>query len=286
MSNLKPKEPLLALLLTFVYFGLGQVYSGRLKRGLAVIGINLASLLAILPILLYIINPNTRFNTALFISCVVLAIIGVIWGVFILVDAYRCAKTFNKNNNLERNITAGKRTLLILGIIIVLFMPSIDTPIKMYVKNNIVQAYRFPSASMEPIIQKGDRLFADKVIYKKSKPQRGDLIVFKYPDDPKKEFVKRLIAFGGETVEIIEGRVYINGQPCIDAKIKDRYYYNSGDYGQANKPVVVPEGAYYVLGDNSASSMDSRYRGFVLSKDVSGKIYKIYLPMNRSGKVE
>ncbi|MDP1854133.1 MAG: signal peptidase I [Candidatus Omnitrophota bacterium] len=78
----------------------------------------------------------------------------------------------------------------------------------------------------------------------------------------------------------------MNSQSCPDIKIKDRYYYNRGDYGQMNNPVTVPEGQYYVLGDNSASSNDSRYWGFVPKENLIGKIYKIYWPLNRSGAVE
>lgn len=283
---MKPKEPLLALLLAFVFPGLGQMYSGRIKRGFAIIGIYLGTSLAVLPMALYVINPQTRFTIVLVALFAILALFGVAFGIFVLIDAYRCAKAFNRENHLERKIAWGKRILFIFGIVIVLCIPSYDEPLKAYIKNNIVQAFRFPSGSMEPTIQKGDRLLADKSIYKKSKPQRLDLIVFKYPQDPQRDFAKRLIAFGGETVEIREGHIYINGQLVTDQKIKDKYYYNRGEYGEAGKPVSVPEGHYYVLGDNSTSSHDSRYWGFVPEENLIGKIYKIYWPMNRSGPVE
>jgi signal peptidase I len=149
-----------------------------------------------------------------------------------------------------------------------------------YVRSNIVQAYAIPSGSMASTIQMGDRVLVDSAIYKKSKPQRGDLIVFRHPLNPQRVFLKRLIAFGGETVEIKEGHVYINGLLCLDPKIKDR------DYMSSNRSVMVSDGTYYVLGDNGGSSEDSRYFGFVPRKNVLGKVYKIYWPLNRSGKVE
>lgn len=283
MDNLKAKEPLLAVMLSVILNGLGQVYAGRMLRGGVFF---LVPLFTVFPSWLYFINPNTSVNIFALVPIVIL----ILFGIWVIFDAYSCAKTYNTTNNLERKISGGKKTLLIIGIIFFAFifnpLQIIAQSITGYIRSNVVQAYKFPSGSMEPTIQKGDRFLADKAVYKKSIPQRGDLIVFKYPPDPKKEFVKRLIAFGGETVEIKEGRIYINGESCVDAKIKDRYYYNRGDYGQINKPVTVPEGAYYVLGDNSASSQDSRYWGFVPSKDVSGKVYKIYWPLNRSGKVE
>lgn len=283
---MKPKEPLLALLLAFVFPGFGQIYSGKIKRGFAFIGISLGMCLAALPMALYVINPQTKFSMILIVLFIILALSGIVFGIFVLIDAYRCAKAFNKTNGLERKIPWGKRILYILGIFVVLYIPSYDVPLKAYIKNNIVQAFRFPSGSMEPTIQKGDRLLADKAIYKKSKPQRGDLIVFKFPSDPKRDFAKRLIAFGGETIEIKEGHVYINGQVITDPKIQSKYYYNRGEYGEAGKLVAVPEGQYYVLGDNSASSHDSRYWGFVPEQNLIGKIYKIYWPINRSGPIE
>jgi len=283
MDNLKPKEPLLAVMLSTFLTGMGQVYSGKVSRGIAFFFIPLLSAIFLM---LYLINPITPINIFVLAPVAIL----IIFGIWIIFDAYHCAKSYNLTNNLERKISGGKKALLIVGIIFFAFIFNpcqiVAQSIASYIKSNVVQAYKFPSGSMEPTIQKQDRLLADKAIYKKSKPQRGDLVVFTYPPDPKKQFVKRLIAYGGETVEIKDGHIYINGQPCADAKIKDRYYYNKGDYGQANKPVVVPEEAYYILGDNSASSMDSRYWGFVPNKNVSGKIYKIYWPMNRSGKVE
>ncbi len=283
MDNLKPKEPLLAVMLSVILTGLGQVYAGKVIRGLAFFLIPVFSAIILMA---YLINPSTSINAFV----IMLGVILVIFGIWIIFDAHHCAKSYNLSNNLERKISGGKKALLIVGIIFFAFIfnpfQMVAQSIASYVKSNVVQAYKFPSGSMEPTIQKQDRLLADKAIYKKSKPQRGDLIVFQYPPDPKKQFVKRLIAFAGETVEIKDGHIYINGQLCTDAKIKDRHYYNRGDYGQANKPVAVPEGSYYVLGDNSASSMDSRYWGFVPSKNVSGKIYKIYWPLNRSGKVE
>lgn len=280
---MKPKEPLLAVMLTIILTGAGQVYAGRVVRGVLFFLIPLLS--AILSVF-YIINPATSISFLAIASVVII----LIFGIWVIFDAYHCAKSYNLSNKLERKISGGKKALLIGGIIFFTFVVNLSQiatlPIMSYVKNNVVQAYKFSSGSMEPTIQKRDRILADKSIYKKSKPQRGDLVLFTYPLDPGKEFVERLIALEGETVEIKDDRIYINGQLCADARIKDRYYYNRGDYGQVDRPVIVPEGAYYVLGDNSASSRDSRYWGFLPGKHILGKVYKIYWPLNRSGKVE
>jgi len=112
-------------------------------------------------------------------------------------------------------------------------------------------------------------------------PQRGDVVVFIYPQDTKKDFIKRIVALPGETVEIKNGIIYINDKPVSDEKLNNRYYYNRGDYGDIGKKIVVPEGHYFVLGDNSASSQDSRYWGFVPMDNLLGKAMLIYWPPNR-----
>ena len=156
-----------------------------------------------------------------------------------------------------------------------------------------IQAFRIPSGSMKNTLIVGDRLLVSKLSYGAlvpfvhyrlpgfSHPKRGDIVVFKYPEDPKRDFIKRLIAVGGETVEIKFGDIYINGQKVEDPVIKNIYYYNRGTYGDVNHKTVVPTGYYFVLGDNSGSSLDSRYWGFVPQEDIIGKAQLIYWPLNR-----
>ena len=113
------------------------------------------------------------------------------------------------------------------------------------------------------------------------KPQRGDIIVFVYPVDPTKDFIKRLIAVGGETVQIKDGAIYINGKEVTDPRIKHTYYYNRGDYGGEGQVVHVPPGYVFVMGDNSGSSYDSRYWGFVPEANILGKADIIFWPLDR-----
>lgn len=164
----------------------------------------------------------------------------------------------------------------------------------MVIRTFVVQAFKIPSGSMIPTFEVGDRIFVNKFIYGAKipftkfslpavrDPRRGDIIVFKSPETPKKDFVKRLIAIGGETVEIKEGAIHINGAPIDSpASIRSRYYYNIGEYGADNKAIQVPEDFYYVLGDNSANSRDSRYWGYVPKDNVIGKAILIYWPPSR-----
>lgn len=279
MSNLKPKEPLLAVMLGVMVTGLGQIYAGKAKRGILFFSI---PLILIIPLMLYLLQPNTTINPLLLL----LVIVGFGYGIFVIVDAYRCAKAYNISNNLTRNITADKRILLIVGII---FFGSIFNPSKiiaLYIKKNVVQAFKIPTKTMEPTLFSGDLILADKLIYKKSEPKRGDVIIFIYPEDTKKMFVKRLIGLPGEAIEIRNGSILINGTVLSDLVFRNRYYYNRGDYGKEGQVITIPQDSYFVLGDNSASSKDSRYWGFVPKKYIVGKAYKIYYPFNRSGPIK
>ncbi len=146
----------------------------------------------------------------------------------------------------------------------------------------VVQAFKIPSSSMIPTLVVGDRVLVNKFLYKFKEPQRGDILVFKYPDDPKKDFIKRLIAKGGDTVEIRSGNIYINGKKVEEPfTIRKIHYFNNSPYATVGKEVKVPEGSYYVLGDNSSSSKDSRYWGFVPRKNIVGKAFFLYWPLNR-----
>ncbi|MEE8317617.1 MAG: signal peptidase I, partial [Candidatus Omnitrophota bacterium] len=146
----------------------------------------------------------------------------------------------------------------------------------------IVQAFKIPTGSMKPTLIEGDRLLVNKFIYKFREPERGDIIVFVSPEDKKKDFIKRLVGLPGETVEISNGTILISGKAVDkDSVIRERYYYNRGKFGGSGQTVQVPENAFYVLGDNSISSRDSRYWGFLPRKHLKGKAFLIYWPPTR-----
>lgn len=282
MDSLKPKEPLLAIILAIMVTGFGQVYAGRLRKGILFFFIPI--LISIL-LLLYVLNPQTTSNPLLLL----ILFIGISFAIFVIIDAYRCAKAYNADNNLNRSITAGKRTFYIIGIIFIAFFnPSeiVTKNIALYLRNNVAQAFKIPTETMKPTLLRGDLILADKAIYKKSEPKRGDVIVFIYPQDTKKIFVKRLIGLPGETIEIKNGSIFINGEIVKENVIGSKYYYNKGDYAKERQQTKIPDDGYFVLGDNSASSLDSRYWGFVPKKNLLGKAYKIYYPFDRSGPIK
>ncbi len=163
----------------------------------------------------------------------------------------------------------------------------------MVIRTFVVQAFKIPTGSMQNTLMPGDIILVNKFIYGAKapfvpvalpavrQPQRGDVVVFIYPQDPKKDFIKRLIAKEGETVQIRNGTLYIDEQPLREPVFSRHYYYNRGDYGKEDQKIIVPKDSYFVLGDNSASSQDSRYWGFVPKKNILGKAMVIYWPLNR-----
>lgn len=163
----------------------------------------------------------------------------------------------------------------------------------MIIRTFFVQAFKIPTGSMRPTLIEGDVILVNKFLYGPKipltdirlpairEPKRGDVIVFIYPKNQKKDFIKRLIAVGGETVEIKNGTVYVDDKPLTDAVFSQRYYYNRGSYGEGGVKIHVPDDSFFVLGDNSASSEDSRYWGFVPRRNVLGKAIIIYWPFSR-----
>lgn len=161
----------------------------------------------------------------------------------------------------------------------------------------VVQAFKIPSGSMKPTLLVGDHIlvlkfiygtkvpFTDKRILVFTEPKRGDIIVFRYPKDPSRDFIKRVIGVGGDVVEEKNKIVYVNGKPLNEPYIQ----HTDNDIRPLSKdvrdnfgPVYVPEGKLFVMGDNRDQSYDSRYWGFVDMKDVKGKAFIIYWSWDRT----
>jgi len=146
----------------------------------------------------------------------------------------------------------------------------------------IIAPFKIPSGSMHPTLLEGDRILVNKFIYRFHEPQRGDIIVFRFPSDPKRPFIKRLIGLGGDQLEIRDGHVLVNGTPLDgDGRFHTSTYVNQGSYGGEHQVISVPPDHFYVLGDNSASSHDSRFWGFVPKKLLIGRALCIFWPPQR-----
>jgi signal peptidase I len=143
----------------------------------------------------------------------------------------------------------------------------------------VMESYTIDGACMEPLLETGQRVFIFKIPRLLDRdPARGDIIVFRYPLDTSRDYIKRVIALPGETVAIRRGQVYINGQELDQSAwpvTVDLHRYP--DYPERE----VPEGHYFVLGDNRPESEDSRVWGFVPEDNVKGKAFLLYWPIWR-----
>jgi signal peptidase I len=158
------------------------------------------------------------------------------------------------------------------------------------IRTCIVQAFKIPSGSMLPTLEVGDHILVNKAVYGVrlplagmrlfgfATPQRGDVVVFVYPVDPSKDFIKRVVGVSGDVIQIRDKRVYINGEVWNDPRA---YFADGSAIGRGHPrdsygPVTVPAGHIFVLGDNRDRSYDSRFWGFVDLSDVKGKAFLIY----------
>jgi signal peptidase I len=170
------------------------------------------------------------------------------------------------------------RDLVMALLFVILFLVFVAQPVKV------------EGTSMLPRLHDGERIFVNKLIYFKfpslekygwPKLERGDVIVFWYPNDPDKSYVKRIIGLPGETVEIRSGRLYINGQelsePYLDPSLNTSH--------SSEPPISVKEHYYFVMGDNRDNSSDSRRWGLVPEKYIYGKVLFRYWPLSSIGVI-
>jgi signal peptidase I len=191
-------------------------------------------------------------------------------------------QTAKKENQAERSRWRENIEAILIAVLIALF-----------IRTFIVQAFKIPSGSMKQTLQIGDHILVNKFLYgikipywRKTiiplkTPQRGDIIVFKYPEDPKKDFIKRVVGVAGDVVECRDKQLFVNQKRVIDnySVFTDPHIYPSG-HPRAERdnfgPTKVPENALFVMGDNRDESYDSRFWDFVDLKAVNGKAFIIY----------
>ena len=353
------KEPWLAVVLSSCFSGIGQIYAGRVRRG-------------IILILIHIFLFFVSFWSWLSPKCDVLISIGLIliffailiWNLF---DAHKCARKansqdFESDRKLSKDpwlalflsklipglghlylrkwflgilfiivavfilIMERKYPLLFIGlcgfiVTFVCFHAYILTPIRREKTNRVIlivcavilclrllgyneplykahvaDAFKVGTPKyfnlMPPEHRGGPAMkptlvYEDRFLVRKSRkyiPKRGDVVVFKSPEDPDIPFFMRVAALAGETIQIKDGKLYIDGQKIQWRPIVVNDYPPNGN--GIDEPYKVPEDCFYVLGDNSGNSYDSRYLGAIPLSDLIGKAYKIYWPLSRRGPIE
>jgi len=186
-----------------------------------------------------------------------------------------------KKSALRENIEA-----ILLAIVLALF-----------IRTFIVQAFKIPSGSMKETLLIGDHILVNKFLYgvklpfvsatiiSYKEPQRGDIVVFKFPEDPDKDFIKRVVGVAGDVVESRDKEIFVNHTPLNhdfgihkDSRIVPGNIQPRDNFG----PLVVPENSLFVMGDNRDHSYDSRFWGFVNLKAVRGKAFLIYWSWDKS----
>jgi len=191
-----------------------------------------------------------------------------------------------------------------VGIALVLALGGL-TVAGALVRTFIVEAFRVPAASMIPTIEDGDHIFVRKLPYK---PRRGDVVVFVYPADESKDFVKRIVALGGDTIRIIDGVIHLNGTPIARERLNIACRYtdseepgeracvlyretidghrfraieDEGHAGWSGPAYRVPEGHVFVLGDNRHNSFDSRFFGSIPASKIKGPATTVWYSRHR-----
>jgi signal peptidase I len=225
----------LAAVMGMVMPGMGQIYNGELIKGISSLIIFLALFAAglrwavLLPDGMLIVGAFMTFIAALAVYIIA------------VIDAYRKAKSRSAGHQTTKyNRWYFYLAVWLLGSVLV------SGSVYDYVKNNVIEAYKIATRSMEPIVLKGDRVFADKTAYRRMAPKKGDIVLFVYPDDRSKVFIKRIEGLPGDRISLRNGTIE-----------------------------EVPHGMVYVLGDNKDQSVDSRTFGFVPLRDVLGKARQV-----------
>lgn len=264
-----------AAFLSFLMLGLGQISCGKIKRG---VFIYIAGLL-LTPVAIIILTKsiapfNILISGALYVGLFLFAII----------DAISIAR--NPENTL--------RMKPIIGYILLVAIWQADSRIVKpiiagTVKQDFVQAYKIPSGDMKPTLLVGDQILVDKHIYQSSEPNRGDIVIFPFPVNPKQDFIKRVVAIGGDTIEIKEKQVYLNGELLSEpyAVHNDSHVIPADQHPRDYfGPVTVPDDSVFTMGDNRDNSHDSRFWGFVKKDTVKAKIINLYWSWDKeAGKV-
>ena len=157
--------------------------------------------------------------------------------------------------------------------------------VALLLKNYVIINADIPTGSMENTIMPGNRLIGSRLSYLRDGPERGDIVIFRYPDNEEELYVKRVIGLPGETVDIRDGHIYIGGSevPLTEDYLKEEWTVATGDYH-----FQVPEDSYLMLGDNRNDSWDARYwnNTYVQREKILGKAVVIYWPLQNVGKLE
>lgn len=285
------RKPALALLLSLGAVGLGHIYCGRFAKGLSLFFL---SFLFVPVLSLAMRRPPGLFTLVL--------MLGALAGVAALV-VYAAADAYLLARKVRRDYALKEYNRWYVYLLFVLFSLYYPANYAGMIKDNVVAPFKIPSISMEPTLLKGDYVLLNKTTYLEHAVATGDVVIFIYANDRRLNFMKRVVALPGQTVEMKDGRLIIDDVPCeygdapseflghLPESLRGRVRLERN--GPVSYPVipgpekgetenypktVVPNGHCFVLGDNRSESWDSRQFGPVPLADVKGRVEYVYFP--------
>jgi signal peptidase I len=289
--NAPARSPLIAVILSLAATGLGQIYCGQIVRGLVMF---LGSLLFVPAIVVAaLLPPATVVLVGLILALA--TVLGVY--VFAVVDAFRLAR---RGRDLFQSRDYNHPLVYALFIVVGL---TYSAGALYFIRSNVFEAFAIPSASEEPSLLVGDRFLVNKTTYQRRFVRRGDEVVFRVSSEPGLNWVRRVIALPGDTIEVKDNEVFVNErqlprEPAPRASLGAAAQVVKGElFEETNagrryrilfvtdaKPLPdypkakVPDGMCFVLGNNRSTSRDSRMIGFVALGDVLGDVQYRYWP--------
>ncbi len=284
------RSPLIAVILSLAATGLGQIYCGRIVRGLVIF---LSSLLfAPATVVAALLPPATVVLVGLILA--LLTVLGVY--VFAVRDAFRLARRRDLFQSMDYNHPLVYALFILVGL-------TYSAGALYFIRSSVFEAFAVPSASNAPTLLPGDRILVNKTTYQNRFVRRGDEVVFRVSSEPGLIWAKRVIALPGDTVEVKDNEVFVNGKQlprepapraslgAVAQVVKGELFEetNAGRryrilFATDTKPLPdypkarVPDGTCFVLGDNRNNSRDSRTMGFVALGDVLGDVQYRYWP--------
>jgi signal peptidase I len=288
----------LAVLMSLIMPGLGQVYCGRLKRGLVLNFLNILPL----PIIIGLFSLSDSPSLMQIVIAMILA--GGIVQLTAIIDSVFLAKRTGTDYQLKDYNTP------LVYVLLVLIVTGGSIGSALYIRDQGLEAFRVPTASCYPTIVPNDRILVNKFVYNKKNPTKGDLVVHNNPNNHHENYIKRIVAVAGDTVEMKDNHLYINGRELPQRKLPDstldniritergiqiegEVFEETNDNAKYNiflmdslhdkelvdfEKIKVPEHHCFVLGDNRNNSIDSRDFGPVPLATIKGRADYIYWP--------
>ncbi len=256
--------PWVAMALTMCCPGLGQLYCGRAARGLVMFG-SFAMFGPLVVTMSCIATSTPAF--LVFMGCTLIYIGAAIWSA---IDAKRIAQRMSGQSYSPRDYNH-------FAVYVLLSLTGLPYSLGLayFLRANVMEAFIIPTSSMSPTLIPGDRILTNKLGIGTRSFSRGELIVFRNPENRRQQFVKRIVGLPGDHIEIKEGKLLING----DVQFQAAESSNAAPSKPLNRSTeTVPAGSYFVLGDNRGNSHDSRNFGFLSHGEITGVVTYLYWP--------